>query len=49
MIVEYIRYAMTTHTPEDLIAAYGDAAKHLDAAPECIDYELTQCADDAKA
>ena len=49
MIVEYIRYAMTTHTPEDLIGAYGDAAKHLDAAPECIDYELTQCADDPKS
>ena len=49
MIIEYIRYVMTAHTPEDLIKAYGDASRHLDAAPECIDYELTQCADDPKS
>ena len=49
MIVEYIRYALTTHAPEELIRAYGGAAKHLDAAPECIDYELTQCAEDPKS
>ena len=46
MIVEYVRYALTTHTPDALIGAYREAAKHLDAAPECIDYELTQCAED---
>jgi quinol monooxygenase YgiN len=46
MIVEYIRYALTAHTPDALIAAYAEAVRHLDDAPECVDYELTQCADD---
>jgi quinol monooxygenase YgiN len=40
---------MTTHTPEDLIDRYQDASRHLDEAPECIDYELTQCAEDPKS
>ncbi|QIK79775.1 hypothetical protein G7077_13525 [Sphingomonas piscis] len=43
MVVEYIRYALTTHTPDELIAAYGLAAKHLGAAPECASYEVAQC------
>jgi quinol monooxygenase YgiN len=41
--VEYIRYELTKHSPAELIAAYGKAAEHLAAAPECIAYELTQC------
>jgi quinol monooxygenase YgiN len=46
MIVEYVRYVLTAHTPAQLVYAYAGAAKHLDDAPECIDYELTQCAED---
>ncbi|MBU1326204.1 MAG: antibiotic biosynthesis monooxygenase [Alphaproteobacteria bacterium] len=46
MAVEYIRYRMAAHTPEALIAAYGDAATHLDLAPECLGYELTRCVED---
>ena len=46
MIVEYIRYAMKAHTPEALIQAYGEASSQLDAAPECVDYELTQCVEE---
>lgn len=46
MIVEYVRYALTTSSPEELIEAYSKAAVQLVAAPECIDYELSQCADD---
>jgi quinol monooxygenase YgiN len=49
VIVEYVRYVLSASTPEALIQAYGDAAKHLAAAPECIDYELTQCADDPRS
>ena len=49
MIVEYIRYTMTAHMPEQIIEAYGKAAVHLDAAAECVDYELTQCAEDPKS
>ena len=49
MIVEYIRYALTEHAPEELIVAYALAARHLDATPECLGYELSQCDDDAKS
>jgi quinol monooxygenase YgiN len=49
MIVEYIRYAMTAHTPDEIIEAYNNAAVHLDAAAECVDYELTQCVEDPKS
>ena len=47
MIVEYIRYELKAHTPDALIAAYCNAAEQLDAAPECIDYELAQCVENA--
>lgn len=45
MIVEYIRYELSTHTPEDLETAYKQAFVHLDAAPQCLSYELAQCVD----
>ena len=47
MTVEYIRYSLTQHKPAELIAAYAEAGQHLTAAPECLGYELTQCAEDA--
>ena len=43
MITEYIRYELTTSTPEALISAYAAASQHLEAAPECLSYELTHC------
>lgn len=43
MVVEYIRYDLTTHTAEALIEAYREAVKHLEAAPECMGFELTRC------
>lgn len=46
MIVEYIRYQMTTHTADDLVKAYGEAALHLQASPECLSYELSRCQED---
>jgi quinol monooxygenase YgiN len=45
MITEYIRYELKTHSPGDLIAAYEAAGAHLQAAPECLGYELRRCAD----
>ena len=45
MIVEYVRYSLTHHTPEELVAAYAAAGPHLQAAPECLGYDLTICAD----
>ena len=49
MIVEYIRYMLTTHEPVALIDAYRTAGEHLKAAPECVEYELTQCTDDPRS
>jgi quinol monooxygenase YgiN len=46
VIVEYIRYVLKEHTPDTFVAAYAEAARHLAAAPECVDYELTQCVDE---
>src|SRR6185436_6866276 len=43
MSIEYIRYTLGTHQPAEFISAYEAAARHLDAAPECLGYELTQC------
>jgi len=42
MTVEYIRYVLTSHTPDSLVAAYEEAGKHLAAAPECRGNEPTQ-------
>jgi heme-degrading monooxygenase HmoA len=46
VIVEYIRYALTAHSGEELTAAYQAAQAHLAAAPEAIGWELTRCAED---
>ena len=45
MIPEYIRYELKAHSPQELVAAYDAAGEHLRAAPECLGYELCQCAD----
>lgn len=41
MVVEYIRYE-TQHETGALLDAYKAAAAHLEAAPECIRYEVSQ-------
>ncbi|HYO83310.1 MAG TPA: antibiotic biosynthesis monooxygenase [Bryobacteraceae bacterium] len=47
MTVEYIRYAVADEgRGQELVSAYSRAALHLDAAPECLAYELTQCEED---
>jgi len=43
MTVEYIRYELVAHQPEDLVRAYTIAADALRAAPECMAFELAQC------
>ena len=43
MIIEYIRYELSVHEGAELIDAYAAARVHLEAAPECIGYELSQC------
>ncbi len=49
MIVEYIRYQLTTHDGAQLVAAYAEAAAHLQAAPECLGYDLAACDEDPAA
>jgi hypothetical protein len=49
MIVEYVRYALAAHTPEQFLAGYEEACKSLRAAPECHGYEVTQCAEDRRS
>lgn len=49
MITEYIRYTLTAHEPAAFIAAYAEAAQYLQAAPECLGFELSQCAEDARS
>lgn len=50
MTVEYIRYAVPDAARgEALRAAYARAAAHLDAAPECLAYELTRCEEDERS
>ncbi len=47
MIVEYIRYAVSDAARQaELLDAYRKASKSLDAAPECLAYELTICEED---
>ena len=43
MIIEYIRYDLVAHEPEELVTAYTTAADSLRSAPECLAFELTQC------
>jgi quinol monooxygenase YgiN len=43
MTVEYIRYDLAAHQPEDLVRAYTIAAEALLAGPECVAFELSQC------
>ncbi len=47
MTVEYIRYTVADAARKDqLITAYTEASKSLDAAPECLAYELSACEED---
>jgi quinol monooxygenase YgiN len=43
MTVEYIRYELAIHTPEEFVDAYERAAGALRAAPECLAFELARC------
>jgi quinol monooxygenase YgiN len=49
MVVEYIRYSLTQHSADELVAAYRMAAKHLRAARECLGYELLRCEEEPSA
>ena len=42
MITEYVRYRLTDAEPDEFEAAYARAAEALDAAPQCLAYELSR-------
>ena len=42
MVVENIRYAIPEERRAAFLAAYATASAALDAAPQCLAYELTQ-------
>ena len=46
MIVEYIRYELKSHQPSDVMDAYQLATPHLQAAPQCLGYELSHCVEE---
>jgi quinol monooxygenase YgiN len=48
MIIEYIRYELKEHSAEALVDAYRVAGTALQAAPECLGFDLALCAEDAK-
>jgi hemoglobin len=49
MIVEYIRYQIPLGQSEAFEAAYTRAAVPLSRAPQCVDYELSRCADEPES
>ncbi|MEV7028197.1 antibiotic biosynthesis monooxygenase family protein [Kitasatospora sp. NPDC093558] len=49
MIVEYIRYRIAESEGEEFEQAYAKAATALDAAEECVDYDLSRCTEDRTA
>ncbi|MBR1091470.1 antibiotic biosynthesis monooxygenase [Bradyrhizobium manausense] len=44
--IEYVRYSLTKHSGDDLVAAYRTAGEHLRASPECLAFDLTRCEED---
>lgn len=42
MITEYVRYRLTDADPAEFERAYERAAPALDAAPQCLSYELSR-------
>jgi hemoglobin len=46
MITEYVRYRLDDVDPDEFEAAYARAAAALDAAPQCLAYELARGVED---
>jgi quinol monooxygenase YgiN len=47
MTVEYIRYKVSPEQRQSFIDAYKDASQELDASEFCINYELSECEEEA--
>ena len=46
MVVEYIRYSISSQNAEAFEADYAQAGRSLAASPHCRAYELSRCLDD---
>lgn len=46
MVIEYIRYRIPPDDVETFVQAYERAALSLDAAPNCLGYELARCVEE---
>jgi len=46
MIVEYIRYTIPPERSAEFESAYAQAQASLDAAPQCLSYELSRCTEE---
>jgi truncated hemoglobin YjbI/quinol monooxygenase YgiN len=49
VIVEYIRYRIDQKDAGEFEDAYARAAVHLAAAPQCVGYELSRCAEEPES
>ena len=50
MVIEYIRYTVADQARGEVLQrTYATAAQQLDAAPECLAYELAECEEDSKS
>jgi len=49
MTIEYIRYRIAQQEAAEFEAAYGRAARSLAVAPQCVDYELSRCAEEPES
>lgn len=49
MIVEYIRYTISSDRQEEFINAYAKGSKQLDGSEHCLGYELTQCEEEPES
>jgi quinol monooxygenase YgiN len=49
MINEYIRYRIDEGQRAAFLDGYAAAAKHLEASPHCLGYELSHCTEDGSA
>ncbi|APR74791.1 Hemoglobin-like protein HbO [Minicystis rosea] len=45
MIIEYIRYRVSSARADALVAAYEEARQSLEASPHCLGFELARCAE----
>jgi quinol monooxygenase YgiN len=45
MVVEYIRYKVSSGEADSVIKAYEVAGKYLQASSHCLGFELTQCSE----